>query len=88
MTMSKFEVPPGGVRNPSCQAVCGRHLPSRVIDEITSGHLRHIIVESDFIESSFNAIDWNSIITYEFFTEMVEYGELSMLFADLAPDER
>jgi hypothetical protein len=36
-------------------------LPIRIIDEMTSGHLRHTILESEFIEASFSFDDeeWN-----------------------------
>jgi hypothetical protein len=63
-------------------------LPIRVIDEMTSGELRRILLESDFIEASFNDPDWNLIGMQVTFAEMVKYGKLRTSSADLAPDER
>jgi hypothetical protein len=57
-------------------------------DEMTSGELRLILLESDFIEASFNDLDWNLISMRDTFAEMVKYGNLRTSSADLAPDER
>jgi hypothetical protein len=61
-------------------------LSIRVIDEVMSGDLRDIMLESDFIEASFNDLDWTSIML-DTFIEMAKYGKLRTLSPDLAPDE-
>jgi hypothetical protein len=63
-------------------------LPIRVIDEKTSGELRLILLESNFIEASFNDPDWNLFAKGDTFAEMVKYGKLHSLSGDLAPDKR
>jgi hypothetical protein len=45
------------------------------------------MLESDFIEASFSDPDWESRDLHSTFIEMVKYGKLRTLSAELAPDE-
>jgi hypothetical protein len=62
-------------------------LPIRIIDEMTSGELRRILLESNFIEASFNDPDWNLFMQITF-GEIVKYGNLRTSSGDLGPDEK
>ena len=60
---------------------------ARVINEIIPGKLRHIMLQSDFIESLFSAPDWGRDFVYDAFCAMVHYGKLRMLCPDFT-DQR